>query len=407
MFKLTVVGRANADLVLNGYSAEIVNRAVVLKKAGKEYVIRTDETPSEKNDKVNAVESLDRIVGQMKGEEDYIFTWGGGGVKSAKTAATSSVLRQDMRVNFLTTVRPDLFIGSDRKDLKGYLDRHEISSHFMCSSEMGYNLIIGKEKQKIVIRNPSKKRSSALTDEDKGIMRLFVEQSDGILINALNDRTITAELVQYAFNRNQYFRQNPAQVGPRLNKIMTVITPALLASEDIGEAKNFLLEEIVPYAGIIINEEDLINIFHGPKVKADPEHKLTLETMAKLRYGFSRKLGTKTKVVDPSDHIYVTLGREGYLLGTEDSYYHFRTDEARTKEFDEHLMKNKGSVTGAGDAFAAGAIHQEILSQDSKPINDAAIINTVIARQLDHIVTIHSDQIVEFSKGNLADHYVE
>jgi hypothetical protein len=51
-------------------------------------------------------------------------------------------------------------------------------------------------------------------------------------------------------------------------KIMTVITPALLASEDREEARNFLLEEIVPYSGIIINEEDLINIFYASKIKS-------------------------------------------------------------------------------------------------------------------------------------------
>lgn len=406
MFKLLVVGRANADLVLNGFEKIEREKEVVLKKGKKEFVIRTDTTPSRENDKVTALESLDSVVKKMNEGEDYLFRWGGGGLNSAKTAATSSVLSQDMSVNFLTTVRPDLFLGNVRKDLKGFLHRHEINPYFLCSEELGYNLIQGGE-YKLVIRNPTKRKPSSLSIEDRLVTGVFVEQSSGILINAINNRMLNAEIVQQVYNKNDKAEYSPPSVGPRFRKVLTVLTPNMLGScSKREEAMTDLLEEIIPYTGLIMNEEDLVKIFYSNEMQPDKEHKMALEVMAKLRYGMPRPIGTKTKIVDHTDNIYVTLGREGYLLGTNNEYYHLKTDDERTKSFDNHLAKSKSSVTGAGDAFAAGAIHQETI-EEKDYLRSSAMINTVIARQLDHTVTIHPNQIETISRGNLQDYYRE
>jgi hypothetical protein len=406
MFKLLVVGRANADLVLNGFEKIEGEKEVILRKGKKEFRIRTNSTPSRENDKVTALESLDGIVSKMNEGEDYLFRWGGGGLNSAKTAATSSVLSQDMSVNFLTTARPDLFLGNTRKDLKGFLQRHEINPYFLCSEELGYNLIQGGE-YKLVIRNPTQRKSSSLSIEDRLVTGVFVEQASGILVNAINDRMLNAEIAQQVYNKNDKAEYSPPSVGPRFRKVLTVLTPGMLGSYSRREeAMTDLIEEIIPYTGLIMNEEDLVKIFYANNSKPDKEHKMALEVMAKLRYGLSRPIGTKTKIVDPIDNIYVTLGREGYLLATDKEYYHLKTDEERTRSFDSHLSKSKLSVTGAGDAFAAGAIHQETL-EEKDYLRTSAMINTVIARQLDHTVTVHPNQITTVSKGNLQDYYSE
>jgi hypothetical protein len=274
--------------------------------------------------------------------------------------------------------------------------------------DLNYNLVIGGTN-KLVVRNKTSSKPYFLRPEKSATVEDYLEPAYGVLINALNHPKMTAEIVQKVHNENVIFYEtmkkgklkHPSQI-PSYRTVITVVTP--------GISKRDLIEEIFPYTGLIFNEEDIVKTIFGNNLKPDAKHELAIQAMSQLRYGIPKPSGVRAKIVDNNNPIYVSLGREGYIVGLGDQdkfdqFYHLRTDEKTTIELDDRIKENNGSTNGAGDAFAAAVLHQETTGEGTDYMKTAAIINTVVSRQLDLTRTVHEDQIDVVSKGSLKEYY--
>lgn len=415
-FDILVVGRTNADLILDGCKSSVDEEksTLTLQQGENKFTIPTDKVLSEENDKVTSLKDLDEITRSL----EFLMRWGGGGYNSASIMANSSVMDSKLGVTYLTPMKPEMIIGGEKYDLVSDLDDLDIAPCCLNFNDLNFNLVWGGKNKRVVRNAPKEKGNFKLSREHKEIINAYMCSSEGILINALNHADMTEHIVQRTYRENLEAIDALKQLNttnasttldssqffemPQYRKVMTVVTP----SSELP--KDRLVQEVVPYTGLIFNEDDLLQIFYGEKYEDEPgdeRRNKTLEAIAEMRNGVNMDFGTRPHVMEPNNRIYVSLGREGYLVCEKDHVYHFCTNPQETCELDQKIEQNKGSTTGAGDALAAGIIYAETTRKGSDLASTAALVNTVISSHLGLPKTIHTSEVNKLKTYSLSDHY--
>ena len=420
-FKILFVGRVVGDLVLDQdrHSIMPVTNGIELKINGKQHHIRTDSTLTKDNDKVTSLDDLDHILPDLK----YEFYMGGGGANSLFAGADMRVKSPELGITFLTPSKTYLSMNGQVIDLADYLKIINVQSHFMNFTPMNYNLVIGGDNKSIIRNKQRGDEEFTLEPEHKRTLVNYIGPSDGILINALNDRDMTAHIVETVHDENQAVYHTSALLKertmeelvhhgtymqrPKHRKIMTVVAHSKKMPKDT------IVEKIVPYSGLIFNETDTIKIFCGEEkdlqTRGNPNQRLdlVLKVMSQLRYGVPTKHGVRRKIEDEFNNIYVTLGRQGHLVATKDTVYHMKINDNIVSAINEDIKRNRSSAKGAGDAFATGIIHHETKGLSSDRALTAAFANTAVCKYLGINRVIHESEVEQVAQYNLSDHYLE
>jgi len=415
-FDILIIGRSSGDLVLNEpHRLEFKNNAIeVYGENGKHYHIPTDSTPSNDNDKVTALISLDEFIERFS----HMYRWGGGAINSAQTLFNLRVPTSQMGVTVMTPSRPYLKVGNEVKDIIDFFSENNANHCMLNYTKQNYNIVMSGEN-KIVVRNkPSTNEDFKLSRENMESILGYMNPSDGILINSLNNQSMTEFIVQSVFFENQSFYkdmkiQDMSKIEEAMSdenrlpkykhrKVMTVITN----SSKIP--RNTLIDKILPYTGIIINQEDIINNFYGTSKEIKKEiydiigndlnlvnrnYNPIIKVIAQMRFGIPTEHGVKRYVEDSKNNIYVTLGKHGHLISIENKVYHVRIKEEIIEYINEKIKQNKSSTNGAGDAFAAGIIHEETIGNGQDYLKTAAFANTAVARYLGINLDIISSEV--------------
>lgn len=442
-FEILVVGRCAGDLVLsNEYAVGMENVGVRVKKDdGSDYFIGTNSLPSADNDKVSSLIDL----GEFIARHNYMFRWGGGGFNSTKALADLRARSPQMSITLLTPSRPELFLGTEKsgvkKSLVDYLNTQSINSFFMNFITLNYNIILGGDN-KIVIRNKqSGSYDFKLNRENRSAIDGYISPSDGILINALNDLDMTSTMVEAIFNENQLFLKNESAfldknssfdaLESRMNspdrlseykhrKILTVITPTNRIS------RSELVDKIIPYTGLVFNLEDAIKIFYGndkeiiKKVYSQlfdekdgkksfeiKDYTPILKILSQLRNGIPTEHGVRRTIEDPNDNVYITLGKRGHIVSVGNKAYHLLIKDEIIDIINKKILENKSSTSGAGDAFAAGVVHQETRGFGKHVKSTAAFANATVCKYLGINIDIIPSEVRILNEFTLAEHYTE
>jgi len=415
-FDILVVGRSSGDLVLNEpHKLEFMENGLdVFGENNKHYHIKTDSTPSKDNDKVTSLIDLEEFTSRF----NYMFRWGGGAVNSAAALFDLRVPTSQMSVTIMTPSRPYLKLGKEVKDIADFLEENNVSHYMLNYTKQNYNMVIGGDN-KIVVRNkPATNEDFKLTRENQAAILGYINSSDGILINSLNHLSMTEFIVHNVFLENQSFYkdmklQDMSKIEEVMNntnrlpkykhrKIMTVATH----TQKIP--RHTLIDKILPYTGIIMNQEDAINNFYGTtkEIKdeiyekigrdSDPRNRNytpLLNVLAQMRFGIPTEHGVKRYVEDSKNNIYITLGKSGHLVSIENKAYHLRIKPEIITYINSKIKQNKSSTNGAGDSFAAGVIHQETKGEGSDYLKTAAFANTSVGRYLGINLDIISSEV--------------
>ncbi len=425
-FEILIVGRSSGDLVLNEpHKLDFINNGLeIYGDNNKHYHIPTDSTPSNDNDKVTSLIPLDEFIERYS----HMFRWGGGAINSAQTLFNLRVPTSQMGVTIMTPSRPYLKVGAEVKDIIDFFVENNANHCMLNYTKQNYNIVMSGEN-KIVVRNkPASNEDFKLSRENMETILGYMNSSDGILINSLNNQSMTEFIVQSVFFENQSFYKDMKlqdmtkieEVMSNTNrlskykhrKIMTVITN----SSKIP--RHTLIDKILPYTGIIINQEDVINNFYGTSKEVKKEiydiigadknplnkdYSPIIKVIAQMRYGIPTEHGVKRYIEDSTNNIYVTLGKQGHLVSIENKVYHLRIKPEIIDYINTKIKQNKSSTNGAGDSFAAGVIHEETIGEGQDYLKTAAFANSAMARYLGINIDIISSEVDVLKEYNLKD----
>jgi len=421
-FEILVVGRMNGDIILDPDRVKVrfAEDGVILSSSGTEAKIPTDSAPSKENDKVTSLIELDPFIASLP-KESYSRSIGGGGANSLLATAGYLMNKSpNLGATLLTPSKQYLKIGNDVFDLGDELDaNYNVNHHFMNFTDLNYSIVTGGENKLIIRNRPRGTQAFSLRREHKGTILQYINPSDGVLINALNDGDMTKFIAESIYDENyDYYKTQEALEGkdaakmvheesfitrPKHRKLVTVVTAAKNMSRDT------IVSKVMPYSSIIMNETDAIKIFYG----SDTEHstrgndasrlEMMLTTMFQMRNGIRTPRGIMRKIGDTNNNIYITLGSKGHLVCLENKVYHLQVEDEVSRAVNKAIQENKSSTSGAGDAFAAGIAYQETRGEAGNHIMTAAVANTTVFNFLGMIDPTHETQIRQVAEYDLED----
>jgi sugar/nucleoside kinase (ribokinase family) len=397
--RITVIGRANMDIFPaitdHKIDAQGTGAKVTLMQGERSTSFLTEECPSAENDKVFAVGSLDQVLEIL----DCQHVWGGGGLNSAVALAEHASGGANLDVTFVTPSKPTLHLLGKEFDLKEYLEQRKgVEAYFMDKQRLLHNVIIpGREKNKIIFKNPFRPQSYYLGKLDLACLDTAVGLSDGILINSLGHIPTTSRVVRLVHQENRKYRElygdgtgvlglvhsGDYQNRPKYRSVYTVLTG--------NNDTRTLLNEVVPYTGIIANKQDFLRIFSKDE---NGSYDDVFECMRLLRRGYPDSRNIPSRIENSSNNIYVTDGGNGYLVNVGENVYHVKLNDSTGKKINAVLTQSKISTTGAGDAAAAGIIYQETLGRAHTQIEETcAVISNMVCHALGYRDYISSQQV--------------
>ena len=335
--KNLVIGNAAIDGILGReVIAEVREHSITLK-----YNQHTIEIPV-KDGPIRAGGKYTAEISFCEALQSYPFSeqFGGGGYLSATT------LRRIAKgeIFYLDISTPSLDSSVPGTSLADKLHSTGINPYFLSARPMPFNIVLGERADKIIVK--SRLGGSTFGEYHAYLINALINGCQGILFNSLKDNA----LVELAVN------------GARAGKTLVgVITNSL--------DPDFVLERVVPHCICQFNYDEFGYV-------VNPNHKVVGDEETRIEGAFEGIYRIR-KDFHSTNHIYVTLGRNGVLCSNSDGIHHVRFKDEVLEKIQPVVNQNPKSNCGAGDGHASSVFNDELSGLPITEIASRACITAV------------------------------
>lgn len=324
--RMSVFGYATVDAYpTDNVSIQRGGREFSFEKDGKKRIIQiADEGPISKGNKYLTKELLNPFLQVIPMDK----IWGGGGYNSLEELVNiKDSTDEELALLYIDPAMPSWDAEQKTDLLSDKLAEKGVESYFLGLGHMPVNIVDGRRDDKVIFKSPIE--YNRIQRYHKQLIDSVVRDSSIILLNSLKDEDFAENVVNAC-----------RESGVRL---VSVITRSL--------TPEFVLENIIPYGTNIFNYDEfgyIVNPDNKPKGDENSNIEDAIRGMEIIREKYN-----------PTDNIYVTLGKNGVLYCENDDIYQVRLKEDVNSLVNKEILDNEKSTTGAGDHFAGAVAHYE------------------------------------------------